>query len=166
MSAVAYVTFMNYLVSSLSCNTGLVKAGQPFELTVVLDRVVEGQDVAVRVEKQRLVLALGGFPELRPTGSTYFEKPPKPIAVKVGSQQGTSDQIEVKTNPTVGGNEPPVVFPEQLVFSAFDVGTGPGPIPTTFRSDIVPILAAAPLKECKRRVYSATPLLIAAARRC
>lgn len=142
MSTVAYVTDMIYHVSSFSCNTGPVTAGQPFKLTVVLDRVVEGQDVTVYLEKQRLVLAGGGFPELRPTGSTYFELNPRPIVVKVGSQQGTSDDIKVKTNASVGGNEPPVVFPEQLVFSAFDVGTGP--VPGTFRSEIVPISAAGP----------------------
>jgi hypothetical protein len=54
---------------------------------------------------------------------------PSPITVNAGSQRGTSDDIKVKTNPTAESGEQDIAFPEQLVFSAFDVGTETGPVP-------------------------------------
>jgi hypothetical protein len=128
-----------YRVTSLSCSVAPVKAGQPFKLVVALDSVVQGQDAVVVLEKQREVLALGGFPELRPTGSNYFDLNPRPITVNAGSQQGTSGDIMVKTHPTPPQGDPAIAFPEQLVFTAFDVGTDP--TKAKFRSVLVSISA-------------------------
>jgi hypothetical protein len=63
---------MPFTVVNLTCDPEQPKAGTPFRLTVELDTVVQGSDVQVNLEKQRIVLGLDGVHTTRPTGINYF----------------------------------------------------------------------------------------------
>jgi hypothetical protein len=110
---------------------------QPFSLTVDLDHAADRDNVAIRVQAMRLLPGAGGLIEVHPTGDGYFKLKPKPIPIPFGALKGTSDRIELADYPTAGPGEPPVVFPELLVFIAYD-DTGDE---TTggFHSVVVPI---------------------------
>jgi len=129
-----------FKIVNLTCDPPSPKAGSPFRLTIQLDQDVQGNAIKVSLEKQRIVLSIGGAPELRPTGPDYFEAhfDPNPITVKAGSRTGTSDPIEVKKMPSAESGEPPIAFPERLLFTAFDTGTV---LSTGFCVLVVPILA-------------------------
>ena len=118
-------------IVNFSCDPPQPKAGQSFRLTVQLSEKA-ATDVQVSLEKQRIVANVGGFLELRPTGADYFDEDPKPIKVSVGTAHGTSDEIKVKKRPQA---DPPVIFPEQLLFTAFI-----GQLSEGFRSMLVLIL--------------------------
>jgi hypothetical protein len=143
---------MPYKVIDLTCESNHQNAGKPFFLTVKLDRPVQESEVRVSLEQQRLILSDGGFPELRPTGGDYFDLNPKFVTVKSGSQSGTSSPVQVKKNPKGGEGDPPVAFPEQLVFSAIDFGVPQAA--KAFRSVLVLIEAAKPVaSRLHRRIY-------------
>jgi hypothetical protein len=106
-----------YKVVSLTLVGSNPKAGEDFNLRVKLDKPV-GSNLQVTVEKQRIVANDSGYAELRPTGANYFEKGPKPIEVKKGSNEGTSEAIRVKLTP-LDSDGKPIELPDHLVFSAF-----------------------------------------------
>jgi hypothetical protein len=108
---------LEYAVVNLTCDRKQPKAGTPFKMTVELDRYVEGTDVSVALEKQRIITEGGGNPGLRGIAKGYFEIVPKPIIVKVGERSGTSESIEVKID-AIDEHERPIIFPEQLLLSA------------------------------------------------
>jgi hypothetical protein len=122
-----------YKVVSLTLVGPNPKAGQDFKLRVELDTPATS-NLQVTVEKQRIVANDSGFAELRPTGANYFDQDPKPIEVKAGSKEGTSDPIRVKTKP-LDSDGNPIELPDHLVFSAFI-----GNITSGFRSCLVLIL--------------------------
>jgi hypothetical protein len=105
-------------VANIFCYPEQPQAGEIFRLLVTLNDAA-GADVTVLLEKQRLVASNGGFPELRPTGSKYFDKPPQPIKVSKGEKIGFSEPIVVKKNAQAEIGEPPVRFPEQVLFSGY-----------------------------------------------
>jgi hypothetical protein len=125
-------------VVNISCYPAQPKAGEILRLLVILDNAA-ARDTTVSVEKQRIVKSVGGFPELRPTGNSYFDKPPLPIKVNAGEKTGISDPIVVKKDAQAGQGEPPVNFPEQVLFSAFI-----GQIAGGFQSVIALILSSVP----------------------
>jgi hypothetical protein len=86
------------------------------------------------LEKQRIVKNTSGVPELRPTGPDYFKLDPQPIKVGAGTKSASSDPIEVRKNAMAQTGEPPVRFPEQVLFTAF------GDPPDRFHCVVVPIL--------------------------
>ena len=110
---------MSFRIVRLSCDSAQPRAGQSFRLAVELDQNVPSE-VKVSLEKQRIVKDANGSPVLRPAGDHYFNLDPQPIKVNAGTNLETSEPIEVKTNAMVPPADPPVRFPEQLLFTAFD----------------------------------------------
>lgn len=121
---------------NLYCDPPQPKAGQGMRLTVELDQDVPVEEV-VFLEKQRIVDSGGGFPELRPIAvDKYFELPVSlEIRIKPGAKTGTSDPITVRKDAKSGDGERPVIFPEQLLFTAYITALSEG-----FRSVLVRIL--------------------------
>jgi hypothetical protein len=98
------------------------KAGQEFKIIVTLDGSVEGEPLTLKFEKQRFkfIPKPGEFPELRPTGTNYFDLDPSDITVEVGKHWGESKAAvrkDAKDNDT--GN--PILFPDNLVLTYFVV---------------------------------------------
>jgi len=110
---------MSFRIVRLLADPAQPSAGQRFQLTAELDQSASS-DVRVLLEKQRIVKGNSGVPELRPTGPDYFALDPQPIKIQAGTNRGTSEPIEVRTNAIAQPGEPPVRFPEQLLFTAFD----------------------------------------------
>ena len=110
-------------------------AGTPFHLVVELAARTT-TDVLVALEKQRIVEDVGGEPVLRPTGLMYFAIDPQPIRVPAGMARGQSEAIAVRSNPVAPSGDPPIRFPEQLLFSA-TAGSRPA---RQSRSVVVPVL--------------------------
>lgn len=123
---------MSFKVANLSCDPAQPRAGQSFRLTVELDWDAPSE-LNVLLEKQRIVKGISGALELRPTGPDYFNLDPQPIKVDAGTNCGTSEPIEVRKNAIAQPGEPPVRFPEQLLFTAFGEPDG-------FHCEVVPIL--------------------------
>ena len=144
---------MTYIVVSfthLSANPD-PSAGQQFTLKVKLDHPVEQQDtkVVINLEKQRILMGIGGAPELRPTGTDYFEQQNTggsiesdlgPIVIQAGKDEGATGPIVVRKDAKANGNDPRVEFPEQLLFTAFFGGSPPSK--KLFRCHPVSILPA------------------------
>lgn len=124
---------MSFSITDLSCDPAQPQADQPFRLTVELDRNAASEE-KVSVEKQRIVKNAGGFLELRPTGPNYFKLDPQPITVHAGAKRGTSGPIVVRRDAKAQPGEPPVRFPEHLLFTGFGKPDG-------FQCEVVPILA-------------------------
>jgi hypothetical protein len=124
---------MSFRVVTLSCDPAQPHAGQSFRLTVELDQNAPSE-VKVLLEKQRIVKSTSGALELRPTGPDYFNLDPQPIKVDAGTNSGDSEPIEVRKNAIAQPGEPPVRFPEQLLFTAF------GEPNDRFHCLVVPIL--------------------------
>ena len=124
---------MSFRVKNLSCDPPENHTTEPFRLRVELEQNTS-TEVTVSLEKQRLVRNIGGQPELRPTGPSYFKLDPQPIIVAAGTNKGLSEPISVRNDATAEPGEPPVHFPEQLLFTAF------GDPADRFRSVVVPIL--------------------------
>lgn len=126
---------MTVQIYSLSCDPSRPEAGQSFRLTVELETAADAS-IIISLEKQR-ILAANGTPELRPTGPDYFQIGPKPIAIKMGEKSGMSEPIIVKVNAKAESGEPPVAFPENLLFSAFA-----GQPTKRFACTVVPVSSA------------------------
>ncbi len=92
-------------------------AGEGFVLNIALNSPAS-KDLTIVLEKQRLVNNEGGTPELRPTGPSYFDLFPGPIQLPAGSKTGTSGPISVRRDATAESGDPPVQFPEQILFTA------------------------------------------------
>lgn len=93
--------------------------GQDFYIYVSINAPSE-RDIALGVEKQRILPAIGGNPLLFPTGEAYFEKSPSAILIKAGDKTGLSLPIAVSVNAHAPGGDPPVIFPEKLLFTIFE----------------------------------------------
>jgi hypothetical protein len=124
-------------VVELSCEPAAPLPEDSFRLTVELDQEVVRANVAIRVQAMRILQGAGGAIELHPTGDGYFKLPPKPIPIALTAAKGTSDGIQLANPPTAAPGEPPVVFPELLVFIAYD-DTGDRTI-GGFHSLVVPV---------------------------
>jgi hypothetical protein len=124
-------------VVALTCEVPDPLPGDIIHLTVDLDQVVVRPNVAIRLDAKRILLGANGAIELHPTGDGYFKLPPKPIPVAVTAAKGTSDGIQLADPPTAGPGEPPIVFPELLLFIAYD-DTGDQTI-SGFHARVVPI---------------------------
>lgn len=111
-------------IVALSCDPPEPKAGQPFKLTVEMNEHTN-IDVLITMEKQRVVRSFGGQPEVRPTGGKYFSIDPPPIEIKTATKAGTSDFIEVRIDAKGLDGDPPVAFPEQLLFTAYSPASSP-----------------------------------------
>jgi len=104
-------------METISCDLPQPLAGLPFTLTIMLDSI-SPTDIVVSLEKQRIVANARNL-ELRPTGTQYFERDPKPVKIAAGVRTGTSDPIAVRRNAVAEPGDPAVHFPERLLFSAF-----------------------------------------------
>src|SRR5215469_2928860 len=124
-------------VVGVRCEPPAPMPDDPFSLTIDLDQPVDRDNVAIRLQAMRVLPGAGGSIEVHPTGDGYFKLPPKPIPVPRHAIKGTSDRIQLADQPTAGPGEPPVVFPELLIFIAYD-DTGNQTI-GGFHSVVVPI---------------------------
>jgi hypothetical protein len=113
-----------YLVSLRLETSEPIPAGTRFRLRAELSHETE-ERLQVALEKQRILWNSGGFPELRPTG-VYFDLDPAPFYIEAGQALGASTPIQVMSNPQGVEGDPPVHFPESLLFTAFDRGPRPG----------------------------------------
>jgi len=104
-------------IATISCDPTNPVPEEPFVLKIELISPA-AKDITVVLEKQRIVGDAGRTPELRPTGPTYFDLFPGPIDVSVGSKTGISGPISVRRDATAESGDPPVRFPEQILFSA------------------------------------------------
>jgi hypothetical protein len=109
-----------FQIVNLTCDPPAPKAGDAFTLTVQIT-ATQNSDVKVTLEKQRIV-SNSGTPELRPTGPNYFASgfDPLPITVMAGSATGASQPIKVRKDASADTGDPPVIFPEHALFTAFD----------------------------------------------
>jgi hypothetical protein len=128
---------ISFEITKLTCDPAEPTAGQFFRLMVELEQNAP-VDIAVLLEKQRIVRSVGGQPELIPTGQEYFELDPQPIKVDGGKRQGISEPIQVRRHAQAEAGDPPVRFPEQLLFTAF------GRPATRFRSEVAFISGSPP----------------------
>jgi hypothetical protein len=120
---------ISFEITKLTCDPAEPTAGQFFRLMVELEQNAP-VDIAVLLEKQRIVRSVGGQPELIPTG--------QPIKVDGGKRQGISEPIQVRRHAQAEAGDPPVRFPEQLLFTAF------GRPATRFRSEVAFISGSPP----------------------
>jgi hypothetical protein len=104
-------------IVTTSCDPTNPIAGETFVLNIELNSPAP-KDLTVVLEKQRVVGNVGGTPELRPTGPNYFDLFPGPIKLSAGSKTGTSGPISVRRDAAAESGDPPVRFPEQILFSA------------------------------------------------
>jgi hypothetical protein len=126
---------------------GDVPVGKPFQLLVELDEAASGPAAFdVKLEKQRITVADGGFLQLRPTGGNYFAIDPKPIPVADGSKFGISSAIAVKPDAIDIDTGKPVEFPDSLIFTAFM-----GELSVPFTYHIVMIAPVSPLLSLSQR---------------
>jgi T3SS negative regulator,GrlR len=123
----------SFTIVKLNCDPSQPTAGQGFRLLVELAENAP-VDLQVSLEEQRIVQSRGGEPLLVSTGTQYFDLGPRPVKVERGKNYGTSEVIQVKKNPQGEQGDPPVRFPEQLLFTAF------GDPSARFRSIVVTIL--------------------------
>jgi hypothetical protein len=101
----------------LSSDTTDVDVGTQFSLLVRI-ATPQSSEVVVLLEKQRIVQASGGEPLLRPTGAKYFQVAPQPIRIAANSTTASSDPIVVAKGASAPTGDPPVRFPEHLLFTA------------------------------------------------
>ena len=116
-----------------------VSAGDKLQLVVELaDK--PSDNVTVIVTNQRLVMSFGGYPELWPTHD-YFEVYPDPITVYTNHRYGLSNEFKLGLNPTILEPDPPIAYPEHLLFTAWIEGD-----PTTFQSVAIRVEEPIPRK--------------------